>query len=110
MSNIKTEGVKLLTYQKKNKGSRLTFAGGTIKVIDSCIYLVTDREKIPLIFPITFKWLNNVITDGNLKLIPDQELRLNGHIVQIDDITIKSLNISENSCLKDIKRAWIYNY
>lgn len=98
----------LITYKPVNKGSRLMFAGGNIKIIDHCVYLDTGKEKISLIFPSTFKLLNNFITDGKVELKLGQDLRLNGHIVDINSKTISSLNISKNHCLNGVKRAWLY--
>lgn len=101
--------VELLTYKKITNGSRLTFAGGIIKVIDNCVYLATGTSNIPIIFPAEFIWDHGFITNGKLKLRHEQDVRVNGYMITVDNLTISSLGISNNYCLNGVKRAWIYN-
>lgn len=46
--------IELVTYKKMGTGSRLGIAGGTIKVINNCVYLSTANNNLPLIFPNEF--------------------------------------------------------
>lgn len=102
--------VELLTYKTKiTNGSRLTFAGGIIKVIDHCVYLDTGANNIPIIFPDEFRWDRGFITNGKLKLKNEQDVRINGHMITVDNSTLSSLGISDNYCLSSIKRAWLYS-
>ena len=102
--------VELLTYKTKiTNGSRLTFAGGIIKVIDNCVYLATGTNNIPIIFPAEFRWDHGFITNGKIKLRHEQDVRINGHMITLDNFTVTSLGISDNYCLKGIKRAWLYS-
>lgn len=104
----KKNKITLTTYQSVNKGSRLTFAGGTLNVIDHCVYFNTGKENFSIIFPSTYKLVNNTITDGKKELKLGQDMKLNGHMIDINDQIITFLNISKTSCLTNVKRAWLY--
>lgn len=100
--------IELVTYKKINKGSKLGIAGGTIKVINNCVYLSTANNNLPLIFPNEFRWENGIITDGNIQLKPEQEIRMNGDMLELNNTIIASYHISNNHCLNGVSRALFY--
>jgi len=100
--------IDLVTYKKINMGSRLGIAGGTIRVINNCVYLSTTNNLIPIIFPSEFQWENGMITNGNIQIKPEQDVRMNGDMLELNDKTITSYNISNNHCLNGVSRALIY--
>lgn len=100
--------IDLVTYKKINMGSRLGIAGGTIRVINNCVYLSTTNNLIPIIFPSEFQWENGMITNGNIQIKPEQDVRMNGDMLELNDKTITSYNISNNHCLNRVSRALIY--
>ncbi|MDQ8952806.1 hypothetical protein RFH42_07485 [Acinetobacter rudis] len=108
-SQISSKQRGLLTYNKIIHGGRPTFTGGTIKVENNCVYLTTGIKKdIPIIFPKTFKLIGDVISDEHTSLKVGQDIRVNGYMISINENSLKSLDILENSCLDGFKRAWIY--